>query len=103
MQNSKISQPIRQIFIRPLRLGEHETMAWAIHRLEAEFLTFFILDPKYVLFVFKIMPARLPQFRVVYVWALNLLIASNPIFIAHQLLKFVQDGCSIGEEKRRSR
>ena len=59
VQNAEVSESERQLAIRPLAVLEHDTVARAIHRLEAELGTLDV-EQEHVLLVLRRVARRVP-------------------------------------------
>mmetsp|Transcript_5666 Transcript_5666/g.21354 ORF Transcript_5666/g.21354 Transcript_5666/m.21354 type:complete len:280 (-) Transcript_5666:986-1825(-) len=106
MQRRKISKPHGKLSVTPLFVSKHETMSWAIHRLESHaFLSVFILlvHQKHVISVVCPMPRCFPQFLVEHLWRNYLLVATKPVFSTHHVNQSGKYTCTMRQKEGISR
>ena len=88
VQDAKVSQSHWQVSITDDAVLEHDTMGWAVHRLETV-TSFVTAEQEHVFFVVLVVTTSLPQFEVVHVRGNNFMIASDSVLFSAQVHELV--------------
>jgi hypothetical protein len=73
-------------------------MSRAIHRLKSVSL-FVLVNQIHIILVLKEVATDLPQLLIVHIWRDDFLIATNLVFITHQIKESIVNFCTLGEKE----
>jgi hypothetical protein len=96
VEDTKVSEPPRQVLVVDIGMGEDPAVSRAVHRLEAELLLL-DLEGEHVLGIVAPVAGCLPEIRLVHVGGHDLLETALAVLLLHQGVQGVVDAGAVGE------